>query len=495
MHYIRVDTGVLVLGAGLAGLRAAWAALQACPGVPVTVVSALPGPSGSSFANPNRMLGMQVPEGEAAVQAYVREALDLARPGQADPRLVEVLAAEARDRFQDLLGLGLAFKRGPEGGTRRFPGCFSPGAERAVVFTGLPEAHAAFAGRVQTLGGRFLSGLRVRELAPGRGPGKGVAGAWLEDLSGGPAVLVRAAAVVMALGGPASLFALNLSARSGSPGAWGDSYALLRRAGARLINAGYLQFLWSDVATGAYWPLDTLGRPGVKVLAPDGRIAAPRDLLDPQALDGLAVLAESRRHHCPASHGRPDAALDAFAAGLLDSRGMLRVRDPEGVWQAVAPLAQAGNGGARVDEWGRTGVDGLFAVGECASGMHGANRIGGGMVLATQVFGKRAGEAAARLARGADLPWMGRAWPESVFGDRDRAGDGPRLAWLREGMQRFAVLGGRPGLAGFHRRLAQAAGAGGPDFQLAADSTLAVTGALVQSAGRPEASSSMTRAA
>ncbi|MDY7002291.1 MAG: FAD-binding protein, partial [Thermodesulfobacteriota bacterium] len=49
---------------------------------------------------------------------------------------------------------------------------------------------------------------------------------------------------------------------------------------------------------------------------------------------------------------------------------------------------------ARIDENGRTSVPGLFAIGECASGMHGANRIGGAMVAATQVFGARAGRAA-----------------------------------------------------------------------------------------------------
>lgn len=61
-------------------------------------------------------------------------------------------------------------------------------------------------------------------------------------------------------------------------------------------------------------------------------------------------------------------------------------------------MAHAGNGGAVIDAHGQTSVAGLFACGECATGMHGANRIGGAMVLATQVFGHRAGVAAARMA-------------------------------------------------------------------------------------------------
>ena len=58
-------------------------------------------------------------------------------------------------------------------------------------------------------------------------------------------------------------------------------------------------------------------------------------------------------------------------------------------------MAHSGNGGARIDNYAQTSIPGLYAVGECASGMHGANRMGGGMVLATQVFGYAAGKNAA----------------------------------------------------------------------------------------------------
>ena len=72
---------------------------------------------------------------------------------------------------------------------------------------------------------------------------------------------------------------------------------------------------------------------------------------------------------------------------------------------SLALFAHAGNGGAVIDAWGRTDVPGLYVAGECAGGMHGANRLGGGMVTATQVFGARAGRAAAEESTaGTPLP-------------------------------------------------------------------------------------------
>ena len=79
-------------------------------------------------------------------------------------------------------------------------------------------------------------------------------------------------------------------------------------------------------------------------------------------------------------------------------KGTAQVHDPDRGWLDIVPMAHAGNGGALIDATGATNISGLYACGECASGMHGANRVGGAMVLATQVFGERAGRhAAARL--------------------------------------------------------------------------------------------------
>jgi fumarate reductase (CoM/CoB) subunit A len=77
------------------------------------------------------------------------------------------------------------------------------------------------------------------------------------------------------------------------------------------------------------------------------------------------------------------------------SRGMELDKQPV----EIACFAHAMNGGFRVDEDGETSVKGLFAVGETAGGSHGADRLGGGMLAACQVFGKRAGRAATDWAK------------------------------------------------------------------------------------------------
>lgn len=375
---------VLVLGAGLAGMRAAWAAKEAAPGIDVTLVCPRKGLSGSSFANRNNALGVQAPLPREA-DAFVAEALRLAPPAHIRPELVRALAADATARVAELHGLGLPFRLADDGSPARFPGCFSP-HPRAQVFDGLAAAHAAFLAKVTGLGVRLLHGFEALELladADGR-----VCGARLFALRGGHTQTLRAGAVVAALGGPAPLFARRLC----GPGGSGLAYGLLHSAGARLVNTRHLQFFWGTV--------------------PDGSFVNPGALPWPEE---LAELAAARRSHCPVAYSLPDAALDRALlsrrgankgmnsmSSMSGMRGLVRPPLPNAEAQAEAPplalFAHAGNGGALVDEHGRTTVPGLYACGECAGGMHGAQRLGGGMVLSALVFGARAGAAAAREA-------------------------------------------------------------------------------------------------
>jgi L-aspartate oxidase len=118
----------------------------------------------------------------------------------------------------------------------------------------------------------------------------------------------------------------------------------------------------------------------------------------------LELLAAPRSSHAPAAYHLADSALDAWLWRRGDDTGVTRIQDPTHGDAAIAPMAQAGNGGAVIDEFGRTTVSGLLAAGECATGMHGANRLGGAMVTATQVFGARAGMVAAEDASAGPQP-------------------------------------------------------------------------------------------
>ena len=378
-HITRHETDVLVLGAGLAGLRAAWAALAENPGTSVTVISAGHGPSGSSFANLHDRLGMQTCPTDEDAADLAAEVLAVGRPGHVEPALAQALAADARERFEDMKALGLPFVTRQDGGLELFSGCFSPTSRRAVIFEDLGSVFTAFISRVEELDGRFFPGLTVRDLVVRDGR---ALGALVEDAQG-RASLFAAKAVIMALGGPAPLFAHSQA----GPRNPGFSLGLLARAGARLVNQGYLQYMWASLADRVFWNLAAKARQGLVICSPDGGLV-------PLSED-LAGLAAERKTHCPFGHGLPDAELDRFLLRHLDAEGAVTVRATGEDFTRIAPMAHAGNGGALIDEHGQTSVAGLYACGECASGMHGANRIGGAMVLATQVFGTRAGRHAA----------------------------------------------------------------------------------------------------
>ncbi len=379
---------VLVLGSGLAGLRAVWGALEGSPRAIVAVASPMRGPSGSSFANINDRLGLQVPMDDAERTAFHREAMDLGTPGFVRSDLVAILADEARDRFRELQALALHFISGQDGEPRRFEACFSPASARAVVFTGLAAAYKAVSSQVVSLGGRFLSGMTALGLLQNQ-PGGRVMGTLLEDRFG-RLWAQPARSVVVAMGGPASLFLHNLAGRGGT----GYGHGMLSASGADMANTGYLQWMWARLHDHSFWPIWSLLTGNAVAMDAKGKcVAVP---------DAAAEAAAKRETHCPFGYGFPDAALDRFLLDQTDALGVASIRTQGKGGRKerfqVALMAHAGNGGAIIDAHARTSVEGLYAVGECATGMHGANRMGGAMILSCLVFGARAG-------RDAVKPW------------------------------------------------------------------------------------------
>ena len=507
---------VLILGAGLAGLRAALSCLDCEPALRVLVVSASDAPSGSSFANQNNALGIHVCRCDAEREAYLREALALNRGAFLSPELLAIQAEEGEARLRDLIDLGLDFARAPGGELLGHSSCFSPHSRRAFVFTGLASAYACFKTRLQALGCRFAPGWlpavigtdlgmtvsrpaaspetsarpEIPESAragvcpdaaidlpgpsglnapwstsvagrPIDGEAPRATGALLVPRDGGDPVFVAARAVAAALGGPGRLFAHSMA----GPGTPGYGHGLLLDAGASMGNLGFLQFMWGTTPGKSFWQPAALGAGGYGLVMPDGAHADFESILasrpnspTSQSLAILRALCATRAGHCPFAYGLEDSALDLALAAGLDESGAVRLTQPDGAALHLAPMAHASNGGALIDENGQTSVQGLLACGECATGMHGANRLGGAMVLATQVFGHRAGRRAAYLASSAD-PCAGNA---DCLRNESRPGmpDDPdertsSLGWLGTGLSRFAVLGGRPGHKAFASQVRQ----------------------------------------
>lgn len=386
---IKTAVDILILGAGLAGLRAASAALEQDASLSVLVVSNASEPAGSSFANRNNALGIQAPATDSEKHIFFDRVIKLQGTASLDPRLVSILAEEADEQFRYLYDLGFAFRRDASGSAAKFPGCFLPEIASAAVFDDLPKAGELMCQRVLDLGGRFKHDLSVVDLLLADDRSGRVCGAVFTHCACGSESFeaVHAGAVVCALGGPASLLLHDVS----GPFNTGVSYGLMARAGARCVNTRFLQFLWHDLSTGTHVHPGSIIGTNARINSPNGR-----EITFPAYSDELSA---QRRNHCPASYTLEDGAYDAFLAENADADEVVTIKHEDGRAARIIAGAHAGNGGAAVDEHGRTNVPGLYAVGECAGGMHGADRIGGAMIAAAQVFGRRAGIAAAREAK------------------------------------------------------------------------------------------------
>lgn len=399
----RINTDILVLGTGLAGMKAAVSALKTRRVRDVMLVSNVAGPSGSSFSNINDALGMQVCISPEEKGNFINTAVRIARPGIIEPSLVEIMAEESVECFAELRKIGFNFRRNNTGDLLRLCGCFLQSQQSAFIFTKLHGAFSYMKRYTEGCGGCFVAPFTVRGLLfDAYHEKRVVTGALLESCrKDNKMLVVNAKAVILAIGGPASGFKHNISAC----GATDQVLSLFKQAGVKTVNEQFFQFLWYELKNRCFLPVQSLCTVNGCLVKRGGAKAEP-------VPDYLSLYASARASHCPIAYGMQETCIDLFLLKRMNKGGWVEVFMPEIGWIRLTPMAQAWNGGALIDRNGRTNVQGLYACGECAGGMHGANRIGGAMVLSTQVFGRRAGMAAAKYAskqevqRGKDITDM-----------------------------------------------------------------------------------------
>ena len=420
---------VLVVGAGLAGL---YMALKLAPR-PVFVLTSRRSRKGSASAwAQGGIAAALAPEDTPAEHAADTIA---AGDGLVDPDIAMMLATEGPGRVRDLLSLGVPFDLDANGEfvlgleaahTRpRVAKVKGDGAGRAIIDVMLKHVQAA--DHVTGLIGWRAESL----LSDGHG---GVAGALARNDSGA-LMGIEADITVLATGGVGGLFATTTNPRT----ARGDSLGMAAVMGAKLRDPEFVQFHPTAIDIGrdpAPLATEALRGDGATLVSASGvRFMDdyhPKGELAPRDDVARAIFAEIQAGRqpfldCRAAIG--DHFTEEFPTvfSICQSAGI----DPRKQLIPVAPAVHYHMGGLATDSVGRTSVDGLFAIGECAAtGVHGANRLASNSLLEAIVFGGRAAvhiQSHETPARKADKiesqPWLSM---------------GRQVSWtLRQGMTQY----------------------------------------------------------
>ncbi len=406
-----MQTDVLVVGAGAAGLRAALEArlsgahvLLAVKGYFGAVGLRGAGASANGLCQGGGVLyGHREDIFPPPDQSYAHT-IQLGL-GLADPELVHVLIEDSTRNLTELAALNIHLNRG---------------FGRGVRAHGVPLV-GGLAGQARSRGVQIRERLMVTHLLVRDGTCTGAVGI---DEGSGETVVISAGAVILATGGDAQLFRHNLNASCVT----GDGYAMGYRAGAELMNIEFKQVFVAIVHptrnTLYLWAWDRaprfLNAQGQEFLAdycPPG--ATPQQVLAQHSMHDPASTRDLYSRFLEvAIMGEVIAGRGTAHDGVwLDHRGFEHLLDPNmaawyhyrGIFSdeqliEVSVCHHCSNGGFRVNENAQTTVPGLYAVGECLTGPHGADRRGGHMLAATQVFGARAGRHAGAGARRGELP-------------------------------------------------------------------------------------------
>lgn len=384
----RFSYDILVLGSGAAGLRAAISSREA--GLRVCVVSK--GPVGKSTCT-WLSAGVMAGSANAATLGEHLEGTLLAGRGINQRELVEILVEEASQRLHELTRWGINAE-------------FMDG----YLFAKHPPVNGQEIVRClmtknQELGTEFISNVLVTDLTMENGVGKVRA----FSRSSGEWITISGRAVILATGGASALYFRHDYPKR----MLGDGYRLALEAGAVLQDMEFVQF----------YPLCLAG-PGKPPLVVPPKLADRGRLVNDHAEDILEKYGIQER---PAAERARDLLSQALfeeiyrngRAVWLDLRNLSEQQWRDDPFSAsvehilgnqhgarhhpigVAPAAHHTMGGVRIDTHCATSVPGLFAAGEIAGGLHGANRMGGNALSETLVFGARAGRSAANWAKGA----------------------------------------------------------------------------------------------
>ena len=405
-----ISTSVLVIGTGGSGLRAAIEVAES--GADVLAVGKRPkedAHTSLAAGGINAALATMDPDDTWQQHAAdtIKESYDLA-----NPRTVEIVTQGAAEGIADLERYGMDFAKEDDGRiSQRFFGAHTwRRTAFAGDYTGL-EIQRTLIRRAESLNIPILDRVYITKLLVSGGR---IFGAYGFDVIDGTGYRIHADAVILAAGGHNRIWRRTSSRRDENTG---DSFRLAVEAGARLRDAELVQFhpsgiiepenaagtLVSEAARGEGGILrNGLGERFMERYDPQRMELSTRDRV---ALAAYTEIAEGRGTEnggvwLDVSH-LPRETIMSRLPRVFQTLMETQMLDITASPIEIAPTAHYSMGGVWVDPVDHsTDVEGLWAIGEASSGLHGANRLGGNSLIELLVFGRIVGRSAVAYSDG-----------------------------------------------------------------------------------------------
>jgi len=414
---------VFIIGAGGAGLRAALEALAQGAKVGVVCKSLL-GKAHTVMAEGGLAAAMANVDRADNWQTHFRDTM---RGGKLlnNWRMAQLHAQEAPDRVRELEQWGALFDRTESGDIlqRAFGGHTFKRLCHVGDRTGL-EMIRTLQDRGVQMGFDVFMECTITKLLTDANGVTGAFGYWRES---GRFVTFKAKSIVIATGGIGKSWKIT----SNSWECTGDGMALAYEAGAELLDMEFVQFH----PTGMVWPPGVQGILVTEAVRGEGGILRNKngerfmEKYDPKRMELSTRDVVARSIYTEVKEGRGTPHGGAFLDISHKPAEYVKRKLPSMYHQfkeladvditkgpmEVGPTCHYVMGGIRVDaETGQSSVPGLFAAGEAAGGLHGANRLGGNSLSDLLVFGRRAGLGAAEHAKKTAAPSLDNAQVEEA---------------------------------------------------------------------------------